>query len=207
MQPPDAFQFFSAEQIAEMTECPLAEVNANWPKLVEQLNHCGINDRPTQIAMFGTVAIETASTFRPVHEAFWLSLSARNAFYQRYEGRHDLGNVHPGDGVRFHGRGFIQITGRFNYGRYGPRIAALWQTSPDQADFDLVGDPDRALKPDFSAAVSALYFRDHGGDGQARISEAAHAGDWAEVRRLVQGGDHGLERLINIANAANSIPV
>ncbi len=207
MPPPDAFQFFSAEQIAEMTSCPLASVAEHWPKLVEQLDHCDINDRPTQIAMFGTVAIETASTFRPVREAFWLSQAARNEFYQRYEGRADLGNVHPGDGVRFHGRGFIQFTGRFNYGRYGPLVAELWQTDPDQPDFDFVGDPERALKPDFSAAISALYFRDHGGTRQARIPQAARAGNWREVRRLVQGGDHGLDRLIEIANAANSIPV
>lgn len=34
-----------------------------------------------------------------------------------YEGRRDLGNIHEGDGVRFKGGGFIQVTGRANYRR------------------------------------------------------------------------------------------
>jgi predicted chitinase len=42
----------------------------------------------------------------------------------QYEGRADLGNTMAGDGVRFKGRGYVQLTGRLNYTRY-TEIAGL----------------------------------------------------------------------------------
>ena len=38
-----------------------------------------------------------------------------------YEGRADLGNTHAGDGRRFKGRGYVQLTGRNNYQAYAQR--------------------------------------------------------------------------------------
>lgn len=184
MSTSEPYAFWSAETIAQAAGCPIEAVSSHWPRLIEQLGHCGIDDRPTQVAMIGTVAIESASTFSPVREAFWLSEAWRRANLRYYP---------------YYGRGFIQLTWESNYRLYGPEIADLWGTSPDQPDFDLVGNPDNALNPDTSAAVAALYFRDHGGNGLARIPEAARAGDWREVRRLVQGGDAGLDRLETIA--------
>lgn len=183
---PDPYEFWSAETIAAVTKCPLDAVTEHWPKLVEQLGHCGIVDKPVQMAMIGTVAIETASTFAPVREAFWLD-EAWRAANLRY---------HP-----YYGRGYIQLTWESNYAAYGPKVAELWGTSPDQPDFDLVGNPDQALNPDIAAAVASLYFRDHGREDGDGIPEAARRGDWREVRRLVQGGSAGLDRLVEIVGA------
>ena len=49
------------------------------------------------------------------HESGAFFYTQEIASGQAYEGRSDLGNHHKGDGVKFKGRGFIQITGRSNY--------------------------------------------------------------------------------------------
>lgn len=55
-----------------------------------------------------------------------------------YGGR--LGNIEPGDGWRFRGRGHVQITGRANYAKIR-----------DLTGVDVVANPDAALLPDVSA--------------------------------------------------------
>jgi murein DD-endopeptidase MepM/ murein hydrolase activator NlpD len=187
----EPWRFWSAEQIATASQCPVGAVQDHWPRLIEQLAHCKINTRPTQAAMIGTVAIESASTFAPVREAFWLSESWRRANLRYWP---------------YYGRGFIQLTWESNSRLYGPKIAELWNTDPSQPDFDLVGNPDNALEPNAAAAVAALYFRDHGREDGDGIPEAAARGDWREVRRLVQGGSAGLDRLEMIAGLLESKP-
>ncbi len=47
-----------------------------------------------------------------------------------YEGRKDLGNTQKGDGVRYKGRGYVQLTGRANYRKYGPVAGADFENNP-----------------------------------------------------------------------------
>jgi putative chitinase len=66
-----------------------------------------------------------------------------------YDGRKDLGNDKEGDGWKFRGRGFIQLTGKDNYRRYGKRIGV-----------DLEANPDLANDPEIATKLAVAYFAD-----------------------------------------------
>jgi putative chitinase len=59
-----------------------------------------------------------------------------------------LGNKHVGDGEKFHGRGFIQLTGRDNY-----RMAS------QALGVDLLKHPELAERPDVAAKIAIWYWQ------------------------------------------------
>lgn len=76
---------------------------------------------PLRLAYFlGQIGTESAGLRYPVEIA---SGSA-------YEGRSDLGNTHAGDGVKFAGTGFIQVTGRHNHQMFADYLAKLGKPDP-----------------------------------------------------------------------------
>lgn len=97
------------------------------------------------------------------------------SYFLRYEGRQDLGNTQAGDGIRYHGRGIFQLTGRANYRRFGKIIG-----------IDLEAVPERAKEPDISLLVAFAYW------SERAISAAADADDVAAVTKLINGGRNGL---------------
>ena len=157
--------------IAAVIGCPVKTVRANWPSLLAALTAHGIDTVPCQIATLATVGTEVGS-FAPINE-----FGGDDYFTRMYEGRKDLGNVRPGDGVRYHGRGYIQLTGRANYRTYGEKLGV-----------PLENKPELALRPDIAAQVLAAYVADH------KIADLAAAGDWQGVRRAVNGGLNGWDR-------------
>ena len=97
-------------------------------------------------------------------------------YFARYEGRKDLGNVNPGDGVRYFGRGIIQITGRANYREYGQLLGV-----------DLEASPELAETPEIAAKVACAYWKRRG------INALADADDIRGVTRKINGGQNGLD--------------
>lgn len=94
----DPWQFWSSSTLAAATGSPESAIRANWPVLCAALEARGISDRPVQIAAIATTRVEAGRGFAPIPEY---------ASGDEYEGRADLGNVLPGDGRRYKGRGLI----------------------------------------------------------------------------------------------------
>lgn len=187
---PDPWRRWTAEQIAAAARVPVGAVRENWPRLVEQFARAGLTDDNTYYALIGTIAKESASTFRPIRE-FKNADGSIPHYWHGYDG-----------GADFHGRGFIQNTHRSSYREIGPKIAALWGANPADPTFDLVTNPDNLLDPDMSAAAAAIFFRDKPG-----LARAAREGNWSEVRRLVLGGadPDGVARMATVAAALSAV--
>lgn len=109
-------------------------------------------------------------------------------YFARYEGRRDLGNTQAGDGIRYHGRGIFQLTGRANYRRFGQVIG-----------IDLEAEPERAMEPETSLRVAFAYW------GERAINAAADADDSERVTRLINGGRNGLSERVRYLAKAKAI--
>jgi predicted chitinase len=93
----------------------------------------------------------------------------------RYEGRKDLGNTQKGDGERFKGRGFIQLTGRDNYKKFGDLIGV-----------DLISNPELAEQPDIAAKIAIAYWN-------SRVKpKVSDFNDIKKVTKIINGGYNGL---------------
>ncbi|MEG3882074.1 hypothetical protein QT972_32455 [Microcoleus sp. herbarium7] len=156
------------ELAALIMGCTVQQANTNLPYITKSLESRYILNRLCLIAVLGTIKVETGG-FAPISE-----YGGDDYFYEMYEGRSDLGNTQAGDGARYKGRGFVQITGRANYKYYGQKL-----------EINLIENPDLALQVETAAEILAEYFADR------KISQAANAHDWELVRRLVNGGLNG----------------
>jgi putative chitinase len=147
--------------------------------LNEAMDEFEISNAARQSAFLAQLAHESGG-FRYVREI---------ASGQAYEGRSDLGNIEPGDGPRFRGRGLIQITGRANYRDCGAALG-----------LDLLAEPGLLELPRNAARSAGWFWKRHG------LNELADIGAFERITRRINGGTNGLpDRLAYYARARGAL--
>lgn len=148
--------------------------------------------------MLGTTYHETAATMQPIREIGSAAYLTRmyDIKGSRASLAKALGNTTPGDGARYCGRGYVQLTGKNNYLRAGQLIG-----------IDLVNRPDLAMDPANAARImfegmtnEDIVFVDHSHHvGEADFNFTGktlenyfndHTEDWVNARRIINGTDH-----------------
>lgn len=177
---PDPVTRLSVEIVQKMcTGAPVDNIRRYLADVIAALIRHGLTDRPMVLMAIATIRVETGS-FAPVPEGqSRFNTAPGGAPFGLYDYRHDLGNEGPKDGFNFRGRGYVQLTGRHNYDKYGKLL------SPP---IDLVDRPDEANTSLVAADLLCLFLGDH----KDAIRAALAARNYASARRLVNGGVHGL---------------
>ncbi len=133
-------------------------------------------------------AANMVRVFGPRHSARLTEAEARQlvgkkeAFAERVYGLGNptmarmLGNTQPGDGYRYRGRGFMQITGRANYRTMGNKIGV-----------DLENNPDLAAQPLYALMTAAAFWDSKG------LNQYADQNNIEIITKRINGGHNGLD--------------
>ena len=143
---------------------------------------------------------ETAHTMRPVHEQGGEAYLTRmyDIRGQRPAKAKELGNLTPGDGVRYAGRGYPQLTGKNNYTKATTRLAAMG------INVDLVANPDLAMRLDVAAAIMVSGMEDGWFTGRKLADDLPRTAGIASLAQYVRSRDiiNGKDRADLIAGYA-----
>lgn len=126
--------------------------------------------------LLATTFHETARTMQPIHER------GAKSYFDKYEpgtkvGK-ALGNTNIGDGYLFRGRGYVQLTGRYNY-----RNASI------KMDVDLIGNPDKALEPKVAGMALVRGSLEGWFTGKKLSDYIGIDADYVNARRVINGTD------------------
>ena len=152
---------------------PQARLQLYLPHLNRAMQAYGVETLPRIAAFIAQLAHESGE-FRWMEE-IWGPTAAQLRYEPPSDLARRLGNTRSGDGKLFKGRGPIQITGRFNYKKYG-----------DLLGIDLSADPALAATPEVAFATAGLYWQSNG------LNELADARQFVTITRRINGGTNGL---------------
>ena len=164
----------SEQQLKQiMPNLATAKVQLYMPHLNRAMQTYGVNTMLRTAAFIAQLAHESAE-FRFMEE-LWGPIPAQVRYEPPSDLARRLGNTQPGDGKRFKGRGPIQITGRFNYRKYG-----------DLLGIDLVAHPEMAAQPDVAFSTAGLFWNSNG------LNALADDAQFVTLTKCINGGTNGL---------------
>ncbi len=179
------------EQIAQATGSSLENAEKFRPYLNKYMDKYGINTPERVLAFLAQIGTESGGLL-------WTREQGADSYFNRYEGRSDLGNIYVGDGLRFKGRGLIQLTGRANYQKMSEKIGK-----------DIVSNPNLVEEPDLATEVSTIFWRDKVRDGLSLnqwadkfnltrpIQDTANWEVHTNITKAINGGTNGIDDRAN----------
>jgi hypothetical protein len=158
----------------------LTSISANLPFVLAGLRARQLGDRAMVLMSLSTIRAETEG-FVPIDEGkSKFNTSPGGSPFNLYDAGASigarLGNTEPGDGPRFKGRGYIQLTGRDNYRRVGSQVGV-----------NLIDQPQSANDPATAGLILAQFLKNK----ESAIRTAVANSDLLTARKLVNGGSHG----------------
>jgi hypothetical protein len=132
----------------------------------------------------GTTHHETDAKMQPIHE-----YGGANYFFRMYyikgnrpKKARELSNINTGDGARFHGRGYVQLTGRANYAKMERKFGTDLTSSDAAAD--------RALDPVLAAKIM-FFGMENGVFTGKKFADyfSADVAKWEQARAIINPGD------------------
>jgi len=123
------------------------------------------------------------------HESGSFYYTKEIASGKAYEGRTDLGNTQPGDGVKYKGHGLIQITGRANHLACGRALG-----------LDLIEHPEMLEQPEPAALSAGWFWHDF-----KNLNPLADAGEFLKITKRINGGTNGLADREQFYNQAKRV--
>lgn len=155
--------------IAAVPHANRAAAQRHFPIIGAECERQGVSDK-SQVAYILATAVHESGAGAHMEE--FASGSA-------YEGRRSLGNTQAGDGSRYKGRGYVQVTGRRNYQDWSRRLGV-----------DLLGNPAAAKDPAIAARILVQGMKEGSFTGK-RLGDFVGGGrqDFHNARRVVNGTD------------------
>ncbi|MDO3335173.1 glycoside hydrolase family 19 protein [Mycobacteroides abscessus] len=164
---------------------PMERYRQLYPALAQCLTDCGCTSVP-RIAMWDAQIGHESVGLLYMEEQNWSGGTQTDAqYFAKYDNRADLGNNQPGDGLRFKGRGPIQVTGRHNY-----TVLSQWAFRkglvPSPTFF--VDNPSQLASDAYGFIGVAWYWTT-----QRPMNDAADARDVVRATQYINGGQNGTD--------------